>query len=88
MSGERQQAPSDSVRYVAVASDDPGQLQRAAKRRVIQIAIGGAAVPRDDVDWTVLALCDDSTIWWTDLVSIHGWRRLEAVPGTVAEEPE
>jgi hypothetical protein len=64
------------------------QLGVLARRRVIQIAIGGAAVPHDDVDWTVLALCDDSTIWWTDLVSIHGWRRLEAVPGTLAEEAE
>jgi hypothetical protein len=81
MSGERQQG-------LVEPHLDAGELRRGSRRRVIQIAIGGAAVPHDDVDWTVLALCDDSTIWWTDLVSIHGWQRLEAVPGTVAEEPE
>jgi hypothetical protein len=82
MSRERQQA-------LVEPHPDAGELRRrGSRRRVVQIAIGGAAVPHDDVDWTVLALCDDSTIWWTDLVSVHGWRRLEAVPGTVAEEPE
>jgi hypothetical protein len=60
------------------------QMGVLGKRRVIQVAIGGIALAGgDDDDWTVLALCDDSTIWFTDFAASGGaWILMAAVPGT------
>jgi hypothetical protein len=61
-----------------------------ATRRVIQIAAAAAEI-QGEIDLTVVALCDDSTMWSNEIDArghFVGWVRLEPVPGTVAEEVE
>ena len=59
------------------AADRP-PLGTLVRRRVVQVAIAAAAEPGYELDRVVLALCDDSTIWWHGLFPYNDWHRLPA----------
>ena len=81
------EAGSPSLHLTHGAADRP-PLGTLVRRRVVQVAIAAAAEPGYELDRVVLALCDDSTIWWHGLFPYNDWHRLPAVPGTQEETPE
>jgi hypothetical protein len=56
---------------------------KAPERRVIQIAFSSNPIRPDAAAYVVVALCDDGSLWWRNLMEDDlEWCRVPPVPGT------